>query len=88
MGTAVVDLLAIGSRLDSTWQLVHHRAFDEVFACARKYTAHYHTFVLHVYRLVPSTHPVVSRRSHSSFSFQSRWWRVADVVSCGRRGRA
>ena len=33
--TAVADLLAIVNRLDSTWQLVHHRAFDEVFACAR-----------------------------------------------------
>ena len=31
--TAVAgDLLAIVNRLDSTWQLVHHRAFDEVFA--------------------------------------------------------
>ena len=27
--------MAIVNRLDLTWQLVHHRAFDEVFACAR-----------------------------------------------------
>ena len=32
--TAVADLLAIANRLDSTWQLVHHRAFDEVIARA------------------------------------------------------
>ena len=53
--TAVADLLAIVNRLHATWQLVHHRAFDEVFACARAVCDSASTYLV-VCRFNPSTY--------------------------------
>ena len=53
--TDVADLLAIVNRLDATWQLVHHRAFDEVFACARAVCDSASTYLV-VCRFNPSTY--------------------------------
>ena len=47
--------MAIVNRLDSTWQLVHHRAFDEVFACARAVCDSVSTYLV-VCRFNPSTY--------------------------------
>ena len=51
----MADLLAIVNRLDSTWQLVHHRAFDELFACARAVCDSASTYLV-VCRFNPSTY--------------------------------
>ena len=47
--------MAIVNRLDSTWQLVHHRAFDEVFACAHAVCDSASTYLV-VCRFNPSTY--------------------------------
>ena len=80
---SVADLLAIVNRFDSTWQRVHHRAFDGVFACARAVcdSAHASTYLV-VYRFNPSTYRGLAfcARLDTEVGFGARW-----VRECGSR---
>ena len=60
----MADLLAIVNRLDSTWQLVHHRVFDEVLACARA-GCDSATAYLVVCRFDPSTNCLIALQAYA-----------------------